>query len=201
MRRLARNAAVAIASISVAGAAFANDSYLLVRGGAFLPQGGGLRAFSSLPTGEAAAGRWIRPFLACEISAGYYGGEGEVTVRRVPGGIDYEQVDLVERVDVIPVDASVKLAFPSGPLRPYAILGAGIHFGTFERDPVQVGAAIASEADAFLAYHVGAGAVLDLDRDLFAALDGRWTFGNARAFEEWIRVEGVRASLALGLRF
>jgi hypothetical protein len=172
------------------------SDWVLLRGGAFLAESGDLATANTGFGGELAAGRSFLPFLAGELSAGAFFVDGDAGSFR----IGTTTVAAKQSFRDIPVAATLKLVLPRGTIRPHLLAGAGIHIGSFTRDPTGAGASAEWE-DTWFSTHVGAGATWRATRRLFVEAEGRYTFATARVFNEAVSLEGFRATAGLGWRF
>jgi hypothetical protein len=181
--------------------ASATATSIAIRAGSALPVIGAPVADPGLDLSVAAA-RDFHSFFAGELEVGYFDASGLRRGFLYPGVTYVNQgpADATVRYQAVPVLLSARLQLPTGPVRPYLLLGGGVGILTVSADPHDLNPTL--RATRYVGeVHGGVGFSLDLSDRVFGALEGRFfSMSDARAFGHKFQVAGLRAGLQLGIR-
>jgi len=158
--------------------AVAGDSYLLVKAGAYDPQGDQeVKDLGSGFNGEIVAGHYFLPFLGAEIGAGYI----EVSKDS-------------NKLTVYPVTLAARLRLPIPIVKPYAIAGGGAYFSKAET------AALGSQDDTTVGYFAGAGVDFKV-LFLLVNIEAKYLWANPTFAGVDTKIDGVVGTVGVGLEF
>lgn len=180
-------------------------NYLVLKGGAFDPQGD-LKGLDTGFNGELAYGIQPCRWFAMEIASGYFELEGKE--RTSFSGTDFS---LDGNMYAIPLTIALKPILPLGPFDLYGLAGGGGYYvhadGTLATRSARIsGSADTAVAGAFL----GAGLSVNLGRQFFLGIEGKylWTSetdfdihnGGERSRADF-KIEGLQGTFNIGFRF
>ncbi|HEX9190927.1 MAG TPA: outer membrane beta-barrel protein [Candidatus Deferrimicrobiaceae bacterium] len=158
--------------------AFAEDSYLLLKAGAYDPQASDVK--DDLDTGfagEIAFGHYFVPFLGAELGAGYF-----------------EASKSGNKLTVYPVTLAAKLRLPIPVVKPYAIAGGGAYFAKAEAG------SSGSQSDTAFGYFAGAGVDFKVVF-LLINIEAKYIWANPTFFGTETNIDGVAGTVGVGLEF
>jgi opacity protein-like surface antigen len=166
--------------------------YATLKGGAYFPTGDLQdNDFETNFNGEIVLGRYLSPNLALEFGSGYFRTEA-----------NFPTVE--NDVWVIPVIANIKGIIPIGPAELFGGGGFGVYFANLDSnlsDPV-LGYYTVRDNDAVFGGHFLAGANLDITKNLFLGIEGKYIFtADARLLDSKVNLDGFTATGCLGIRF
>lgn len=129
---------------------FADDSYVSVKGGLFLPNSDmpGLKNFKKGYNFELAVGAKIHPNIAIEAAAGYY--QTEIKDNFVDTYYDYYNdayYTTTPTVSAIPVTLTIKGIIPLGKVDLFAGAGAGYYYTMLENKVKDLDGAVLGNLD------------------------------------------------------
>jgi opacity protein-like surface antigen len=182
--------------------AFAADypaNYLMVKAGVYSPSsshdlndfnGGSTTSLDNKTgfAGEIAAGHYILPMVALELGVGYFQSEGSAAAQ--PGET---------KLKVVPVTATGKVFLPLGMVEPYGLFGIGAYITDLEVSGNTGNFRGSSEISYGL--HAGGGVNFNLNRDMFAGLEGKYLWSKPSFGGQDIELDGFVTTINLGLRF
>lgn len=172
---------VAACCLFLAPAALAEGSYVVLKGGFYTPNSNDLDGFGSGFNGEAALGHDFTRNLGAEFGVG--------TLRT-----DHTVAGISQKVDVIPVTATLKAKLPIDVVELYAGAGLGAYNAKFK-----VGGA--SSSDTAFGYHLVAGATADLSQNVFLGAEFKYLWAKASFNGRDVKLDGYTTTLDLGFRF
>ncbi len=173
-------ALAAVAAMLLASAAFAEGNYAVVKGGFYTPTSNDLDGFGSGFNGEAAIGRDFTRNLGGEIGAGFFG-----TDRTVAG--------IKNKIDVVPVTATVKVKVPIDVVELFAGAGLGAYNAKLK--------GVFSSSDTAFGYHLVAGGQADLTQTLFLGAEFKYLWAKASFNGADAKLDGYTTTVNLGFRF
>ncbi len=178
------------ALLALPAVAGAEDTYLSLKGGVFLPNGksgNGLNNFDAGYSLDIGLGFKPEQYVAVELGTGVYAAEGKVTTTTSSDSM---------KLYAVPVTATVKGLLSLEKTELYAGAGAGYYFGAMERKQSNSVATIdeTSHGGAF-GYHVVAGGDYRLSGKFSLGAEFKWfstrpelefsTFSGTKSKEKW----------------
>ncbi|MGE5664064.1 MAG: outer membrane beta-barrel protein [Deltaproteobacteria bacterium] len=188
--------AILVAASPAAGAA-TQPNYAAFKAGVYSPGSsdlGGESGITNADTGfnlEAAFGRYVAqpsPHFALAIE----GGIGVFAFEAEYGIAD-------EIFVAVPVTLSAKLAFPSGPIEPYFVIGAGVYFVGHESDDPFFGTE--DDDDTAAGVHLGAGVNFDVSRLVYIGGELKYRWLEVTTFGLDSKLDGLTGTANVGFRF
>jgi opacity protein-like surface antigen len=184
-------------------------------------RGGGLVALGmqNLSGGEisVSAGLWlVGRILGGELVTGFSRVSGDATGFLPGNGVDqggytvFYSYDARVRnqVTTVPILVALRLAYPTGRVRPYATAGAGLYLSRYERWPAQnypwlaPGADHLQEDKAGVGLNAGAGLTIGLSRSVGLSLAGRYDFArHTSALQEGVTTEALQVEAGIQVDF
>lgn len=203
---------ILLTAVCLSNAAYAEQpggksyrNYLVLKGGAFDPQGD-VKDLDTGFNGELAYGFQFGRCFAVEIASGYFELEGKE--RTSLSGSD---LSLDGKMYAIPLTIALKPILPLGPFDLYGLAGGGGYYvhahGTLAtRSGRTSGSADTCVAGGFL----GAGLSVNLSKQFFLGIEGRYLWTSKTDFDvrdagETSRaeftLEGIQGTVNIGFRF
>ena len=175
----------AVACLVMAPAAFAEGNYVVLKGGFYTPNSNDLDGYSSGFNGEAAFGHDFTRNLGGEAGVGFF-----KTDRTVNG--------VSNKLDVVPVTATMKVKIPIDVVELFAGAGLGAYNATYKTGG-------ASSSKTAFGYHLVAGGTADLSQNIFMGAEFRYLWAKA-SFDQAggavdRKLDGYTTTLNLGFRF
>lgn len=191
-----------VALIGITSPAFAAENpanYVVLKGGIYSPSekydlenfNGGHTSHLDSKTGfngEVAIGRYLLPFFAMELGAGYFESKGSPEAE--PGHT---------KLRVVPVIATAKVLLPLGPIEPYGEFGIGAYFTKFEVNG-NLGDFSGSSKVTY-GLHAGGGVNFNITDTLFLGVEGRYLWAKPSYGGQDVKINGFTTTADLGFRF
>jgi opacity protein-like surface antigen len=192
-----------LALIGITPQAFAADkpaNYVVLKGGIYSPSekydldnfngDGNITHLDSKTgfNGELAIGRYLLPFFAMELGAGYFESKGSPAAE--PGKA---------KLKVVPVIATAKALIPIGPVEPYGEFGIGAYFTKFDVNGNLGNFSGSSKVTYGL--HAGAGVNFNITDTMFLGFEGRYLWAKPSYGGQDVKINGFTTTADLGLRF
>ena len=195
-------AVLTLAMIGIGSPAGAEDkpaNYLALKGGIYSPSGsfdldnfnGGSQTHFDKKTGfdgELAIGHYFLPMLAVELGGGYFESKGSPAAQ--PGET---------RLKVVPVLVTGKVVLPLGVFEPYGEFGIGAYFT--QLDVSGNTSSFQGSSEVTYGLHAGAGFNIDLTKQVFVGLEGRYLWARPSFGGQDVKLDGFTTTANLGLRF
>ncbi len=156
--------------------ALSGDSYLLVKAGAYAPQGGDMDNYGTGGTVGVAVGHYFLPFLSGELEGGYFESKN--------GG---------DKLSVYPLTLAARLRVPLPVVKPYAILGGGAYFTTLDTSA-------GSKDDTAYGYYAGAGVDFKITV-LLVNIEAKYLWVEPSYSGTSRNIEGAVITAGVGLEF
>ncbi len=161
--------------------------------GGYFPQHGDLDGFDSGFNGGISIGRLVAPGFAIEGGLGYFETKGEIVS---PG------IDVREKFKVMPLTFSMKGQTFFQQFEPYVEAGIGVYFVKNEISGTEGGNPVSrSDSDAQVGLHLGVGGNVNLTRQLFVGLEGRYLWLKTDTSGADARLDGITLTANVGFRF
>lgn len=163
--------------LALPAAAGAEDTYLNLKGGVFLPNGksasadkreNGLNSFDAGYSLDVALGYKLESYVAVELGTGLYSAEGKITL---PNSSD------TLKLYAVPLTATVKGLLPLGKTELYAGAGGGYYFGAMDRTQVNgtTGTTVSETSHGgALGYHLLVGGDYRLNTSFTLGAEFKW---------------------------
>jgi opacity protein-like surface antigen len=193
----------ALALVGITSPVSASDkpaNYLVLKGGIYSPSedydlgnfngDGNITHLDSTTgfNGEVAIGRYILPFFAMELGAGYFESKGST---------DAEPGDT--KLKVVPVIVTAKALLPLGVIEPYGEFGIGAYFTKFDVSGNLGNFSGSSEITYGL--HAGAGVNFNITDTMFLGFEGRYLWAKPSYGGQDVKINGFTTTADLGFRF
>ncbi|MDD2900475.1 MAG: porin family protein [Desulfuromonadaceae bacterium] len=192
---------LAAALLSIASMAAADDTpadYLALKAGVYSPSGshdidtfnGGSTTDLDSKTGfagEIAVGHYFLPMLALELGAGYFESKGSLAAQ--PGEL---------KLKVVPLIATGKVLLPIGPFEPYGLFGIGAYITDLDVHDTND---VESSTEITYGLHAGAGLNINIQKDLFVGVEGKYVWAEPSFGGQHIKLDGFVATAVLGFRY
>jgi outer membrane protein W len=155
--------------IALPAVAGAEDTYLSLKGGVFLPNGksgNGLNSFDAGYSVDFSLGYRLEQYVAVELGTGVYTAKGSTATATTSDSME---------LFAVPVTVTVKGLLSLERTELYAGAGGGYYFGAMDRKQTR-GAASADETShgGALGYHVVAGADYRLNKNVSLGAEFKW---------------------------
>lgn len=137
---------------------------------------------------EVAVGHYFAPIFATEFGVGYF--ESKASPAVPAGEVKFK---------VVPVTLTGKVLFPLGPIEPYGEFGIGGYITEAEVSGT-IGNFTGSTKGVF-ALHAGGGVNVNVARNLFLGVEGRYLWAKPSFGGQDIKLDGFTVTADLGFRF
>lgn len=175
------------------------DDYISVKAGVYYPSqnydienfnGGSTTHLDSKTgfAGEVALGHYFFPYLAAELSAGYFESKGLAAAQ--PGATKFK---------VVPVVLTGKVLVPVGPIEPYGEFGIGAYIS--ELNVSGNTGNFSGSTRITYGLHAGAGLNINLSSNVFIGVEGKYLWAKPSFGGQDVRLDGFIATGVLGFRF
>jgi opacity protein-like surface antigen len=172
------------------------SNYVVVKGGFYAPSqsfdlsdynGGSQNHFDSKTgiDGELDIGHYFLPMLAVEFGSGYFQSKNSSTADST--------------LKVVPVLLTGKVVLPLGIFEPYGEFGIGAYFTKL--DVTGSVSNFSGTSDVAFGLHAGAGFNVDLSKQVFVGLEGRYLWARPDFGGQDIKINGFTTTANIGLRF
>jgi opacity protein-like surface antigen len=157
--------------------AFSESSYLLVRGGALIPESSDLENYNTGAGADVVVGHFFNSFLSGELEGGYF-----------------ESKNGSSKLTVYPLTLAARLRVPIPVVKPYAILGGGAYFTTLDTP------SSGSKDDTAFGYFAGAGVDFKI-AVLLVNIEARYLWAEPSYSGTSTKIDSMVVMAGVGLEF
>ena len=169
-------------------------NYLVLKGGVYAPSSDGDLSDIDFEddngfAGEVAAGRYLLPFLALEVGAGYFQSKNSPAI---PEGNN-------TMLRVVPLVATAKALLPLGVFEPYGLFGIGAYISDVDvrNDNVDFD----GDTEVTFGLHAGVGFNINFSDVTFLGLEGKYLWAEPELGGRDIELDGYITTVNVGFRF